>query len=149
MLRHLLVAKIPNEWMVSAVNGTAFRNEITLLLQREPLFLQKALDRARPCFVRTNVDVADSLRHAGSIIFASISGPSGKFFFSLNVFVHLIFENLERQRAVLQNGLVKLALIKFVSQLFLRTNPQTQSSTRSSTAGYITPSFAFTMEQAT
>jgi len=31
MVPQLLAAKLPNEWMVSAVNGTAFWNEIALL----------------------------------------------------------------------------------------------------------------------
>jgi hypothetical protein len=38
MIRQLLAAKLPNEWMVSAVQGTAFWNEITLLQQLGSVF---------------------------------------------------------------------------------------------------------------
>src|SRR5436190_2290757 len=78
MVRHLFAAKRSNEWVVSAVNSTAFRNEITLLQQLDAVFLEEQLDRARTCFVRTDMDIADALRHAASIVFASISERWGQ-----------------------------------------------------------------------
>jgi len=65
MVRHLFAAKRSNEWVVSAVNRTAFRNEITLLQQLDAVFLEEPLDRARTCFVRTDMDIADALRPRG------------------------------------------------------------------------------------
>lgn len=41
--------------------------------------------------------------------------------FPLDVLVYLFFKNLEGQRAVFEDGIVKLALIEFFSQFFLRT----------------------------
>jgi hypothetical protein len=39
MIRELLAAKLPNEWMVSAVERTALWNETTLLQQLGSVFL--------------------------------------------------------------------------------------------------------------
>lgn len=73
MVRHLSIAELPSDWMVSPVNGAAFRNEIPLFEQLGSVFLQEPLDRARAGFVRADVDIADALRHAVSIVFPSIS----------------------------------------------------------------------------
>ena len=43
-------------------------------------------------------------------------------FLLLNVIVHLFFENLQRQRAILEHRVVKLALIEFVAELLLRAH---------------------------
>src|SRR6266480_2639235 len=40
-------------------------------------------------------------------------------FLALNVIVYLLFENLEGQRAIFENGIVELALVKFFSQFVL------------------------------
>ncbi len=44
-------------------------------------------------------------------------------FLSLNVIVHLFFENLERQRAVLEQSVVELALIELSPQFALGAPP--------------------------
>ena len=75
MFRHFSIAELPSDWMVSPVNGAAFRNEITLFVQLGSVFLQEPLDRARAGFVRADMDIADALRHPGSIVFPSISEP--------------------------------------------------------------------------
>lgn len=64
MARHLLSAKLADNWVVAAVNIPTFRNEIAVLQQLRSVLPQEPLDRCRACLVWPYVDVADPLCHA-------------------------------------------------------------------------------------
>lgn len=64
MFWQLLPAQVSNDRVVPAMNIAAFWDEITTLQQLRSVFLQKPLNRFRARFVRTDVDIANALRHA-------------------------------------------------------------------------------------
>ena len=96
MFRHFSIAKLPSDWMVSAVNGAAFRNEITLFV-------------ATPLGVPSGTTGSRSSRFCeGRHGYSRRASPPGQYsipvnqralgsnvFLALNVIVHLFFENLE------------------------------------------------------
>src|SRR5206468_1387122 len=68
IISQVLPAELPNEPMVPAVPGPAFRHKIAILEQLHSVLLQEPLDRACAGFVRANVDVANALCHLRTLV---------------------------------------------------------------------------------
>jgi len=74
VFRQLLSAEVSNDRVVPAMDIAAFRHEITTLQQLRSIFLQEPLNRFRARFVRTDVDIAKTLRHDRTVIATARAG---------------------------------------------------------------------------